>query len=155
MLKSLLLGASVLTTTFTSAAITLTPITAALAKPADGNPYRAAYEEAIKYGAMERPSKLKSHTEALKLTSDALKRGDKNEAGKRAAQAVVIYSESHPVHSVTYVADSFATTIGVKTLRELKTFNVIIPFLVSGCDVSECVGDDDEFGSRFDVSGEW
>ena len=118
--------------------------------------YRLAYEKAIRSGLMRRLPLIENEYELVQIIRRLLKEGKYHEAGKRVAQWVVVFSEqiySHPIHpemsvKLRYVnheqARNLADIIGLESLRELKTFNKIIPCNTSGLGK---VGYQDEFGS--------
>lgn len=130
-------------------------LTNAISEGCDSS-YRLAYEKAIHNGLMRRPSLVDDEYELVQIIKRLLKEGKYHEASKRAAQWVVIFSEqtySHPIHSemnvkLRYVnheqAWNLADIVGLESLRELKTFNKIIPCNTSGLGK---VGYQDEFGS--------
>lgn len=57
-------------------------------------PYRANYEKAIADRIIARPSLVLDENQAFALADRAMARGDRNEAARRLAQALVIISES-------------------------------------------------------------
>jgi len=74
--------------TFTKQARRCTPKTC--------TPYRANYEKAIAEGIIRRPGTVADESEAIKLADEAVAKGNKNEAARRLAQALVIMSEKTP-----------------------------------------------------------
>ncbi|MFB2923476.1 hypothetical protein [Aerosakkonema funiforme] len=57
-------------------------------------PYRANYEKAIADRIIARPSLVLDENQAFALADRAMAKGDRNEAARRLAQALVIISES-------------------------------------------------------------
>ena len=64
--------------------------------PKTCTPYRANYERAIANGVIRRPSTVADESQAIKLADEAIAKGNKNEAARRLAQALVIMSEKTP-----------------------------------------------------------
>lgn len=130
-------------------------LTNAISEDCDSS-YRLAYEKAIRNKIMRRPSPVDEEYDLVQIIKQLLKKGEYHEAGKRVAQWMVIFSEqtyAHPTNpkmsvKLRYVnheqAWNLADIVGLKSLRELKTFNKIIPCNISGIGK---VGYHDEFGS--------
>lgn len=95
-------------------------------------PFRANFEEAIAMGLIGRPSLVKDEYHAMVLAENALGKGDRPEAARRYAQALVIISETRGATQALAVERSLDAEMlqdKGQTLRDaLPDFGLIFPF---------------------------
>ena len=94
-------------------------------------PYRANFERAIATRVISRPSLVPDEARAIALADQAMSRGDRNEAARRLAQALVIISERKGVpnaYALERALDSDLKNKRGQSLREfLPLFERIFP----------------------------
>jgi hypothetical protein len=89
--------------------------------PETCTPYRDNYESAIARGIIRRPSSVADVNEAITLADRAMFRGDRTEAAKRLAQALVILSESQGVDSAIAFERTLEADMKSKRRQSLRT----------------------------------
>lgn len=94
--------------------------------------YRYHWERAIKQELIPRVSKVASHKEALRLGQLAYAVGDRDEAGIRLVQALVIWEDKHGNESANFILDSFMSTILMSGVVEHEALhNLPIWFVIT------------------------
>lgn len=90
--------------------------------PQTCTPYRANYERAIARGIISRPSGVEDVETAISLADRAMAKGDRNEAARRIAQALVILSETQGNQSALAFERTIDADVKAKKGQPLRTF---------------------------------
>lgn len=90
--------------------------------PTTCTPYRANYERAIANRIISRPSLVADENLAISLADRAISRGDRNEAARRLAQALVIISEKQGNAQALSVESALNADVKKKKGQTLRAF---------------------------------
>ena len=85
-------------------------------------PYRANFERAIANGIIARPTLVADENLAIALADRAITRGDRNEAARRLAQALVIISEKRGTQNALVIERTLDTDTRTKKGQSLRQF---------------------------------
>jgi hypothetical protein len=89
--------------------------------PTTCTPYRANFERAIANGTIRRPERVPGVEQAIALADRAMTRGDRNEAARRLAQALVILSEEQGTESAIAYERTLEADMKAKKGQPLRT----------------------------------
>lgn len=89
--------------------------------PRTCTPYRANFERAIANRIIRRPSLVPNVNDAITLADRAMIRGDRNEAARRLAQALVILSEEQGTDSAIAFERTLEADMKAKKGQPLRT----------------------------------
>ncbi len=90
--------------------------------PSTCTPYRANYEKAIANRTIARPSLVPNENQAISLADRAMAKGDRNEAARRLAQALVIISEEQGTDKAFALERALDSDMKQKRGQSLRAF---------------------------------
>lgn len=90
--------------------------------PSTCTPYRANYERAIANRTIARPSLVPDEKQAISLADRAMAKGDRNEAARRLAQALVIISETQGANKALALESALDSDMKQKHGQSLRAF---------------------------------